>query len=242
MTTRLPVVYLPGIDGTGRLLFRQEQLFAEFAVTCVAYPQNDTHTYADLVALGASALEETGPAAVVAESFGGTVALGLALTRPDLVRRLVLVNTFARYPRRLFIDVAGLVGPWLPWAPPTSLTRPVRGYFIFGPGVTEEAKRAWWKHTADVPMRVYGHRCRLIRELDLRPRLSATTTPAVVFAAPNDRVVPAPAGRLLANRLPNARLLHPCATGHSALLDSRINVAVWLKDERLWFRPEDCAQ
>src|SRR5690606_23344359 len=105
MTPRLPVVYLPGIDGTGRLLFRQERLLAGFHVRCVSYPQDDRHTYPDLVALGARALEETGPAVLLAESFGGAVALLIALQRPELVRRLVLVNSFARYPRRLPIDV-----------------------------------------------------------------------------------------------------------------------------------------
>ena len=115
MTPKLPVVYLPGIDGTGRLLYRQERLLADFDVKCLSYPQDDKHTYSDLVALGVEALEATGPGVVVAESFGGAVALLVALQRPDLVRRLVLVNTFARYPRRLFIDVAGLVGPCSAW-------------------------------------------------------------------------------------------------------------------------------
>jgi len=59
MTPNMPVVYLPGIDGTGKLLYRQERLNAEFSVRCVSYPQDDTHAYADLVHLGICALEET---------------------------------------------------------------------------------------------------------------------------------------------------------------------------------------
>ena len=153
MTPNLPVVYLPGIDGTGRLLYRQERLIAEFDVRCVSYPQDDRHTYDDLVKRGVRALQETGPAAVVAESFGGAVALMVALERPDLVTRLVLVNTFARYPRRFWIDVAGLVGPWLPWRPSHPASRPVRGFFFFGPGIPKADQAAWWDKTADVPMR-----------------------------------------------------------------------------------------
>jgi pimeloyl-ACP methyl ester carboxylesterase len=233
MTPNLPVVYLPGVDGTGRLLYRQERLNAEFAVRCVSYPQDALHTYADLVRLGIRALEETGPGVLLAESFGGGVALMVALERPDLVRRLVLVNTFARYPRRLFIDVAGLVGPWLPMKPSNPVTRPLRGFFFFGPGVPKADQRAWWDRTADVPMRAYGHRCRLLRDLDLVLRLGAVRAPAVVFAAPNDWVVPAPAGRLLAQRLPRAKLL-AVPVGHAALIDHRVDVAAWLKDDRLW--------
>jgi pimeloyl-ACP methyl ester carboxylesterase len=233
MMPRPPVVYLPGIDGTGRLLFRQNRLNAEFEVRCVSYPQNDRHTYADLTKLGICALEETGPGVVLAESFGGAVALMVALERPDLVQKLVLVNTFARYPRRLFIDFAALVGPWLPMRPSHPATRPVRGFFFFGPGIPKAQHCEWWDRTADVPMRVYGHRCRLLCDVDLLSRLSEVRAPAVVFTSPNDRVVPAPAGRLLAKRLPRAKLL-ALAAGHAALLDPRVDVAAWLKDERLW--------
>lgn len=233
MTPKTPVVYLPGIDGTGRLLYRQDRLNAEFALRCVSYPQDDRHTYADLVRLGVRALEETGPGALLAESFGGAVALMIALERPDLVRRLVLVNTFAHYPRRLFIDVAGLFGPWLPMKPSNPASRPLRGWFFFGPGTPKVDRDAWWEKTADVPMRVYGHRCRLLRDVDLRPRLGAVRAPAVVFVSPNDRVVPAAAGRLLARRLPRARLIETPA-GHASLIDPRVDVAAWLGDESLW--------
>jgi pimeloyl-ACP methyl ester carboxylesterase len=224
-----PVVYLPGIDGTGRLLFQQKRLLAEFNVRCVSYPQDTRHTYADLVALGVRELEQTGPAAVLAESFGGAVALMVALARPDLVTRLVLVNTFARYPRRLFIDAAGAFGPWLPNAPSHPATRPVRSYVFFGRGVPPAVRDGWWDRTRDVPMRVYGHRCCLLRDMNLLPRLREIDTPAVVFAASNDWVVPAPAGRLLARRLPNAKLLPALAVGHAAMIDPRVDVAGWLK-------------
>jgi pimeloyl-ACP methyl ester carboxylesterase len=234
MTPDTPVVYLPGIDGTGRLLYRQKRLHAEFAVRCVSYPQDDRHTYADLVALAIQALEETGPGVVLAESFGGAVALMVTLARPDLVRRLVLVNTFARYPRRLFIDVAGLVGPWLPWRPQQPILRPIRGYAFFGPNVSPEDRATWWKYTADVPMRAYGYRSRLIRALDLLPHLREISVPAVVFTAPNDWVVPAPAGRLLAKRLPRAKHIAGPNAAHAALIDPRVDVAAWLKDDGLW--------
>jgi pimeloyl-ACP methyl ester carboxylesterase len=233
MTPKLPVVYLPGIDGTGRLLFRQERLYAEFDVRCVSYPQDDAHTYADLVKLGVRALEATGPGVVLAESFGGAIALMVALERPDLVRRLVLMNTFAYYPRRLPIDVLSAIGPWFPWGPSHPATRPIRSYFFFGSNIDTAVQREWWERTKDVPLRAYGHRFRLLSSLDLRPRLSEVCTPTVVFTSPNDWVVPATAGRLLAKQLPRAKGIS-ISVGHAAMVDPRVDVGAWLADEKLW--------
>jgi pimeloyl-ACP methyl ester carboxylesterase len=230
---RCPVVYLPGVDGTGRLLHRQPGLRERYELRCVSYPQDDRHSYADLVAIGTRHLEETGPGVLLAESFGGAIALMIALARPELVRRLVLVNTFAWYPRRLFIRLLALVGPWLPNKPSHPATRGLRGLFFFGPTIPKAEQDAWWDLTADVPMRAYGHRFRLLADLDLRPRLHEIDVPALVFVAPNDWVVPAPAGRALAKRLPQAKLIET-AVGHAGMIDPRVDVAAWLECADHW--------
>jgi 3-oxoadipate enol-lactonase len=230
---RCPVIYLPGIDGTGRLLFRQTSLSERHDLRCISYPQDDRHTYADLVKLGIKQLEETGPAVVVAESFGGAIALMIALERPDLVRRLVLVSTFSYYPRRFSIELLSLSGPWFPNSPSHPATRSVRSYFFFGPGIPKADQDAWWDMTADVPMHVYGHRFTLIASLDLRSKLSDIEIPSLVFAAPNDWIVPCPASKLLAARLPRATL-RMARTGHAAMIDPKVNIAAWLADEEIW--------
>ncbi len=230
---RCPVLYLPGIDGTGRLLFRQKGLQHRHDLRCVGYPQDDSHTYADLVALAMRHLDEIGPAVIVAESFGGGVAMQVALKRAELVRRLVLVSTFAYYPRRLYIELLALAGSWLPHKPAHPWTRPVRSAFFFGRGVSRADQDAWWDCTADVPQHVYGHRFRLLAELDLRPRLAEIAVPALVCASPNDWIVPFSASRLLAARLPRARLIvFQC--GHAAVIDPHVDIAAWLADESLW--------
>jgi pimeloyl-ACP methyl ester carboxylesterase len=233
MMPKLPVLYLPGVDGTGRLLFRQERLLTNFDVHCMSYPQDDTHSYADLVTLGVRTLEERGPSVVLAESFGGGIALMISLQRPELVRRLVLVNTFARYPRRLPIDVLSVIGPWFPWTRNNRATRPIREFFFFGPEIPKESRDAWWNRTDSVPMRVYGHRFRLLHSLDLRSRLSEIKAPAVVFMSSNDWVVPAAAGRLLAKQLPRAKAIS-IPVGHAAMVDPRVDVGAWLADASLW--------
>jgi len=218
------LIYAPGIDGTGRLLFRQQALHDAYDVRCVAYPQDRTHTYADLAGMFARELECAGGATLLAESFGGAVALMVALARPRLVQRLVLVNTFAYYPRRAYIELPALAGPYLPAVPSHPVSRPIRRALFFGSGVPAADRRRWWDVTACVPVSAFGRRFTLIADLDLRPRLSELPMPTLVVAAPDDHVVPPVAGRLLARRIPGAKLVEPRA-GHAAMVHPAVDIA-----------------
>ena len=231
------VLYLPGLDGTARLLYRQAGLHAAYEVVGVPYPQDRPQSYAGLTKRAVAALEgrlTPGQRAVVlAESFGGAVALGLALARPELVERLVLVNTYAYFPRRWLVRLVSGLASWLPARPGSPLTRPVRGVFFFAPEIAAAERAAWWQRTADVPLWAYGERTRLIAGLDLRPRLHRITLPTLVVVAPNDRVVPPAAGRELARLLPNARLLE-LRVGHAAMIHPKLDVARLLREPGWW--------
>jgi pimeloyl-ACP methyl ester carboxylesterase len=227
---RQALVYLPGLDGTGRLLHRQPRLHNEYEVTCVAYPQEPSATYEQLADLGGAALEASRgrlPGIVLAESFGGAVALTLALRRPELLERLVLVNTFAYFPRRLIIDLLAALGPWMPDRPSNPMTRGLRGLVFFGPDIPPPEREEWWRRTEDVPMSAFGWRLPMVAALDMRPRLASIEIPSLVFVAPNDLVVPPSAGHDLARRLPRARMLQ-MRTGHTALIHPRVDIARWL--------------
>lgn len=228
------LIYFPGIDGTGRLLHRQRRLFDAYDVCCISYPQDQPRTYQELSGLGEEQLSSDG-GIILAESFGGAVALDLALRRPDLVKRLVLVNTFAWFPRRPLIQLLKWGGRLLPQRTAPQRFRGPRGILFFPPATPKLEQNAWWELTADVPMRAYGMRVSMIADLDLRARLPEIKTPATVFVSPNDRIVPPTAGRLLAKRLPYARLIELPA-GHAAMIDPRVDVAGWLDESE--FAPD----
>lgn len=233
---RQSLIYLPGLDGTARLLHRQPRLHQDFDVQCVAYPHHPPASYDELADLGVKALEASAgrrPGVVLAESFGGAIALTLALKRPDLVERLVLVNTFAYFPRRQIIELLAWLGPWMPPRPSHPATRGVRGLLFFPPDVPKSEQTEWWERTADVPMSAFGWRLQLIAGLDLRERLASMQIPSLVFVAPNDLVVPPCAGRDLARRLPRSRLVQLPA-GHAALIHPRVDISRWLAEPWTW--------
>ena len=229
-----PLLYLPGLDGTGRLLYRHEALGETYRVLCQSYPQDRKTTYEELAQEAALRLAEDGggrPAVVVAESFGGGVALTLALSRPDTVERLVLVNTFARYPRRLLIRAGAILGSVCPSKRGPACVHALCSRYLFSPDTPPAARAELRQRTADVPLRALWRRCCMIAGLDLRARLAEMESPTLVLTSLNDRVVPPRAGRELAERLPRARLIELHA-GHVALLHPSVDLAAILRHAR----------
>src|SRR5690606_1886963 len=117
--------------------------------------------------------------------------------------------------------------PSPPW------TRGLRGRYFFSKDIPPEERQAWWERTGGVSALAMGRRIAMIPSLDLRPRLKEITTPTVVVAAPDDRVVPPAAGRELAQLLPNAKLLE-LRVGHAALIHPKMRVRELLADSSLW--------
>jgi len=94
-----PVLFMHGLFGQGRNWSTIAQSLADrHRVTSVDLPHHgrspwaETFDYFDVVAGVAPVLSAEDPAAVVGHSMGGKVAMLLALTRPELVSRLVVAD------------------------------------------------------------------------------------------------------------------------------------------------------
>ena len=92
-------IYLPGMDGTGQLLRSQiPSLAAAFDVRCLVIPPHYLSDWQDLAnqvtRLIATELSQRNSKRVYlcGESFGGCLALKVALTAPHLLNRIILCN------------------------------------------------------------------------------------------------------------------------------------------------------
>ena len=96
---QLPLfVFLPGMDGTGQLFRTQTAgLEAGFDVRCLALSPTDLTSWDELaeqtVELIYQELDKASrPVYLCGESFGGCLAMKVALLKPDLFTRIILVN------------------------------------------------------------------------------------------------------------------------------------------------------
>jgi pimeloyl-ACP methyl ester carboxylesterase len=162
---------------------------------------------------------------VLGFSMGGYIALTLALAQPELVRSLVLVGTGAggpdRVPRpkhvqRAFTDALGS-----PLEEYGRLTMP----YTFAPGWAEENPdrfdeilSARMEHPTEYfTLDLHAEACYAYYAAGVA--VEEIGAPALVVHGVEDLIVPVENGRMLAARLPHARLVELPGRGHNIALE-----------------------
>jgi class 3 adenylate cyclase len=165
---------------------------------------------ADLIAL----LDAAGfqRPAMVGNGQSGPAAIHFAVSHPERVTALVLVNTYAHY----------LIEPDYPWGIPRQnldrfvtvlreqLLDPAAGLEVVAPSrVADERFRAWWARQQRFrggPDKI-ADLLRFNFEDDVRPLLSSISVPTLVLHREGNRMIDLGAGRYLAEHIPGAKLV-----------------------------------
>lgn len=226
-----PIVYVPGIDGTGRMTMGlEERLRERFRVVRLRYDTDGPDTYEALAASVLACVARAGldDATLLAESFGGAVAVTAALRDPARVRALALVNTFCRYPHPLRLRIANLSGPLVPGALFTFARR-----FAFrtmtGSLGTDAERGAFHATDARYFDRALWRRMQMIAGIDLHPRLADLRCPVHVFCGDRDKVLASTrAARAIAADVPHATVRTIPGGGHLVLPIRSLPWSDWL--------------
>ena len=228
-----PIVYVCGIEGSGRLFYKQaEDLSRDHRIITMPLRPEGRYEMSRLVEDVAWVVRDADAlgATVLGESFGGLLTMATALAHPELFARMILLNTFPHFSQRAKIRLGcALFAAFYPMMK-AHRTRAAR-HVLFSPDVAEEDRRRFRDYTRVVGREGYVSRMRIIRDTDLRPYLPEIKTPALVVAGTADRLLDsAGAARLMASRMPRARLKLLEGTGHVALLSGRVRVREWLDE------------
>jgi len=175
------------MDGTGELFEPFVQaLGSEDEVAVLRYPPTADAGYDELVTAVLAALPRRGPFIIVAESFGGPLALKVAARRPAGLRGIVLCATFADSPLpRLPTWLSHLIQPFFFWlAPDRVVVRALLGRQPAPalPPLLLDALRA-------TPTEVLAHRARAVINVNVHSDLADCQYPLLYVQATNDRVV-----------------------------------------------------
>lgn len=231
-----PVVWLQGTGESRQGWIVQMNEFPA-GNRCVAIDHRDVgessyvsepYTPADLAADAAALMDHLslGPSHIVGYSLGGAVAQELAISRPDLVRSLVLLSSWARSDgwfkaqmrswqairqrywddEPAFLDALGV----FLWSPATYATPGlVDGFHTAMVSEDPRQRPDGWMRQCDADI---AH--------DAADGLGTVTVPTLVIVGDDDICTPPRYARELCALLPNAELLEIPDAGHGAFAES----------------------
>lgn len=221
------------MDGTGQLLRTQTTgLEQRFDVRCLAIPPDDLTSWDDLtqivVELIQSELEQSPGRSVYlcGESFGGCLAMKIALHSPDLFERIILVNPASSFKQQHWLSWGSQVTRWLPGLLYHWSSIGLMPFLANLERLTPDDRYALLKAVQSVPQKTSIWRLTLLHEFDLpETQLQQLRQPVLLMAGLADRLLPSWAeAQRLSKFLPNAKMITLPKSGHACLLEADVNL------------------
>lgn len=233
-------VFLPGMDGTGQLLRSQTKgLETAFDVRALFIPPNDLNNWDDLAALVISLItaeldkRSSRSVYLCGESFGGCLALKVALRSPDLFDRIILINPASSFNQRPLLSCGAHLNRLLPefFYGVSSLV--LLPFLCNLARTAPRDRRALLDAMRTVPAKTANWRISLVTEFDVdETQLRRLAQPILVIAGAADQLLPSlQEAERLVKSLPNAKKVILLESGHTCLLEADVNLFEILKDQ-----------
>ncbi|WP_198807304.1 alpha/beta fold hydrolase [Leptolyngbya sp. BL0902] len=225
------LVYLPGLDGSGRLFDHQvPALHRSFEVRCLALPKDDRSSWHRLVEQTIDLLVATAagrPIYLCGESFGACLALQVVAQAPDLAHRLILVNSASAFHRLPWLTGLGSITAWVPSSIFPFSTLGSMPLLANLNRIAPAQRHQLFQAVQAVPQATVAWRMDLLAQFRLDAlNLAAWTAPTLLLASLADRLLPSleEAHRLLAV-FPQAQIYPLPYSGHASLLEETISLS-----------------
>lgn len=226
-------VFLPAMDGTGQLLrSQQSKLSNAFDLRCLSIPANDLSSWDQLLdrTIALIKIEKEAkpkrPIYLCGESFGGCLALKVAVTASELLDKLILINSASSFPQQPLVRWGSYITQWLPnYLYPLSVAGLLP--FLASLGKMERGERqALLKAMQSVPQKTSIWRLELMRSFKVETnQLEALKLPVLAIASAADRLLPSVSqARFLVNHLPEAQMFVLPNSGHACLLEADVDL------------------
>jgi len=228
------LVLVPGMDGTGRLFYRQVPLLARRYRVATYQLRDDAPDMAtlvdDLAEVAATAGAAEAGVVVVGESFGGALALSFALANPQVVRALVILNSFPRFLPQARLTLALQALRVMPWEA-MPLVRRLTAFRLHSRYTHRAEIRRFMELTKETSRDGYVGRLRILQAYDVRDRLSELAMPVLFLASERDHLVPAVReAQSMASRVPQATVRILPGHGHICLIAPNLDLGRLLEE------------
>ncbi|ELS04393.1 putative hydrolase or acyltransferase of alpha/beta superfamily [Xenococcus sp. PCC 7305] len=227
-------IYLPGMDGTGRLLRSQlPGLTKFFDIRCLSIPLDDLSDWAALVEQTAALiraerkLAPSRPVYICGESFGGCLALKLAAYSRDLFDRMILMNPASTLSNQPIVGWGSTLVPLLPTPLYKMSAIGLLPFLIATERVSPQNQNALLTAMQSVTARTAAWRISLLSSFNLDEMpLHKISQPVLIIASEADRILPsATEADRLTGCLLNARKVLLSKSGHACLLEREMRLA-----------------
>lgn len=233
-------VYLPGMDGTGKLLQTQsDHLVAEFDLRCLSIRVDNYSTWQNLAEdtvklIKTELIGKTNREVYLCgESFGGCLALKTALAAPDLIKKLILVNPASCFSQLPILNWGVELVSWFPSSIQPYSAAGLLPFLVRLNRISDCDRDRLIESMKSVPLHVISWRLSLLRDFKVTDeQLRSLNIPSLIVAGAADGLLPSvKEARKLAKFLPQAKMTILPQSGHACLLETEINLYQILKQQ-----------
>ncbi|MBE9043850.1 alpha/beta hydrolase [Pleurocapsales cyanobacterium LEGE 10410] len=226
-------VYLPGMDGTGKLFqIQEDNLAVNFDLRCLSIRTDNHSTWQDLardtVKLIRAELAGKGNREVYlcGESFGGCLALQTALAAPSLVSKLILVNPASSFNQLPLLGLGANIAPWLPTWMHRYSSLGLLPFLANLNRISDGDRHSLVENMKSLPPHVSNWRLSLLRDFDVTDeQLRNLDVASLIIAGAADSLLPSvEEARKLVSLLPDARMTILPQSGHACLLETEVDL------------------
>ncbi len=227
-------VYLPGMDGTGKLLRSQiPNLERSFDIRRLSIPVDDLSNWDQMVAKIAELIKNELTTEhpkrklyLCGESFGGCLALKLTIQFPELCDRLILVNPASSFKQQIWIRWGLYFTPLLPARLYPLSCMALLPLLATLERISVRDSNALLKVMQSVKFKSAMWRISLLERFDVQiQQLQKITQPTLIISSGSDRLLPSKAeGKLLTQYIPKAQIHLIPEGGHAVLLERSIDL------------------
>lgn len=203
MQKEKPLLFLlPGLDGTGKLLNLPANYLADLYETKIlAYPHDIKLKYQELADYIENLLPTDKPYYLLAESFGGPLAIELAVRHPKQVLGLILSATFISSP----VYLSFLLNPVTELLPIQHIPQLLSDYIFLGNHGTPDLKKLLNETLVTLNNDVINFRIKEVINLQSNEKAYKLTLPILYLQGKYDNIIKAYNYENLKKELPQAR-------------------------------------